>query len=174
MHKISPQFSMPLGSDNFAPLGASPARFQLLRSGHMNRLVFAAVVGYLLVLFGSVALAAEHAVGAHRLVVEPKDNNFFISRTQGISMSVSPTRPWWCLWLCTIGTTNAEVLNGRASLSGLQANLADNTCFNCGKLDVMGPTHWGVNVPQPYSRADYSATIRIDGASFDISGVILY
>jgi hypothetical protein len=141
-----------------------------------NQLLFAVIVAISVagLIYCTEASAVEHSVGAHKLVVEGKDNNFFISRSQGISMSVSPTRPWWCLWLCTTSTTNAEVLNGRAALSGLQFDNSANSCSNCGGLDVVGPTYWGMNVPRPYSRAEYSASIRIDGTTFEVSGVILY
>lgn len=138
----------------------------------MKRWLVLLIIGYAFAAGG--AFAVQHNIGSHTLIIEGKDSNFFFWRSQGISLSISPTRPWWCLWLCTTGTKNAEILRGAAELSGLQSNTAQNTCSNCGELDVMGPVFGGVNVPRPYSRADYSVSIRIDGTNHEVSGAILY
>jgi hypothetical protein len=115
-----------------------------------------------------------HNAGSEEIVVSPRSQNFFLYRRQGISIQVSPKRRPWCLWLCS-STKNIDRIEGSVLLSGLaQETEAANQCTNCGSMNIMGPSFWGINIPQAYQKVDYRGSVQIKGQEFSFTGAIVY
>lgn len=117
---------------------------------------------------------AVHELGGEKIEVTPRSRYYWFYRRQGVSIEVSPSRHWWCAWLCT---TTTEIDEIRCSIV-LSGNVADHeasgSCSDCGRLNVMGPPFWGAGVPQPYQQARYAGTVRIEGRAHEIAGSVLY
>ena len=115
-----------------------------------------------------------HQLGGRDIEVSPRSVNLFFYRSQGVSIKVSPQRKWYCLWLCS-STTTVDAISGTVNLSGLAAPASGSaSCRRCGDLNVMGPNFWGVNVPQPYQRAQYEGVVRIGGTDHGFTGTVLF
>lgn len=114
-----------------------------------------------------------HNVGGEEVVVSPKSRNYYVYRRQGVAVEVSPDRHWWCAWLCS-STKKIDFIECSITLTGLSEATATDSCEDCGKLSVMGPTFWGVNIPQPFDLVAYRGTVRIEGEVFPISGSMQY
>jgi hypothetical protein len=117
-----------------------------------------------------------HALGGEQVAVAAKTSSYFWTRSDGVSIEVSPVRPWWCLWLCTSKTkvdsiTCAITLTNRADPSVAPVT-AQNTCTNCDSLDVMGPTRWGFPKPPDkiFNFITYQGSVTIRGIRFGFSG----
>ena len=111
--------------------------------------------------------------GGLTVVVVPRSVFLFVFRQQGVSIQVNPETHWWCLWLCA-STTNVQQISASIALSGANVAHATDQCTNCGSLNVMGPTYWGINVPKAFERVGWSGTIRANGVTYQFSGAGLF
>ncbi len=111
----------------------------------------------------------NHQEFGHNIVVNPKSQNFFFARRQGVSIDIDPQSHWWCLWLCS-STTSIDALSCTTALSGLApAQTASGSCTSCGSLSVMASWFFGFNVPQAFSRADSKVSGTINGQKFEFA-----
>ncbi len=102
---------------------------------------------------------AAHQVGGSTILVEASDQNFFFARRQGVTITIDPTRRWWCLFLCKTAGREVRELNCSIQLSGLvQTTNAQDSCTRCGSLRVMGPFFFGFNVPRAFTRVAYEGS----------------
>jgi hypothetical protein len=114
------------------------------------------------------------AVGGQQVVVEPKNQYYFVFHRQGISIEITPVTHWWCAWLCS-STTSVDQIECSITLSGVTADIqAGGTCSDCGSMDVVGPSYWGYRVPAAYTQVGYSGRVRINGQGYEISGSFIF
>jgi hypothetical protein len=111
--------------------------------------------------------------GGLTVVVVPRSVFAFFFRQQGVSIQVNPETHWWCLWLCA-STTSVQKISASITLSGANVAHATGQCTNCGSLNVMGPTYWGINVPKAFERVAWSGTIRANSVTYPLSGAALF
>lgn len=117
---------------------------------------------------------AVHELGGEEIEVTPRSRYYWFYRRQGVAIEVSPSRHWWCAWLCST-TTEIDEIRCTIVLSGDVADHeASGSCRDCGRLNVMGPAFWGAGVPQHYRQARYAGTVRIEGSAYEIAGSVLY
>ena len=117
---------------------------------------------------------AVHQVGGESVEVTTASRYYWFYRKQGVDITVSPSRNWWCLWLCS-GSKKVDEIRCSISLSGVvPTHEASNSCSNCGNLKIWGPSFWGGGVPQAYQQAKYSGTVKISGQAHAISGSLIY
>jgi hypothetical protein len=115
-----------------------------------------------------------HQLGGEDVSVNTASRYLWLQRKQGVSVVVSPSRHWWCLWLCS-GSKEVEEITCDIVLSGTtQDAQARGSCRNCGRLTVWGPTFWGLGVPAAYQQVRYSGSVKINGQVHTFSGSLLY
>lgn len=117
---------------------------------------------------------AVHQLGGEDVVVVAASKYYWFYRRQGIAIEISPSRNWWCLWLCS-DTKKIDLINCSIILSGITADAeASGSCSNCGGLKVWGPSYWGASVPAAYLQARYNGSVRIKGQTYAFNGAIIY
>ena len=122
-------------------------------------------------------------LGGQRIEVFHTTRGFIWSRSDGITVQVSPERHWWCLWLCQ-STTSIERIQASVMLSSLpdpntgavQTANGSASCVNCGSLDVMGPSTFRFPSPPPqvFHSATFSGSVTIHGSAFPFSGTLTF
>src|SRR5437773_4678107 len=115
-------------------------------------------------------MSSELKCAGETIVITPVDRNYFFYRRQGVVLEVSPKQsPWWCFW-CSPTTASMDRLQCAIALVGLAGDAsAQGSCTNCGRLEVMGPTFWGVHVPQPFQNVTYSVDAQKGGQSCQLT-----
>ncbi len=117
---------------------------------------------------------AVHQLGGESVQVTAASRYFWFHRRQGVAIEISPSRNWWCLWLCS-NTKEIDRIECSIVLSGVTANAeASRSCNNCGSLTVWGPSFWGFSVPAAYQQAKYHGTVRINRQNHGFEGVVIY
>lgn len=118
----------------------------------------------------------RHSIGGATIDVSDGSSYYWFYRRQGISIEIEPERKWYCLWLCTAASDDADEIECSVTLRGgaVRDHHTSESCSNCDGLDVMGPAYWGASVPQAYGAADYNLSVEIDGEYGQFSGTVLF
>jgi hypothetical protein len=92
----------------------------------------------------------------------------------GVSITVDPKWPWWCLGRCVKPGKSAERLWMSVVFTGLGVSPTqnDDECFICGKKTVYGQQQVGLFPSNPYNRGDYTAIVTLGGREYRFSGQV--
>ena len=120
----------------------------------------------------------QFQLGGHDVQVEPWTTWWpasIFNKQQGVEVKVDPERHWWCLWICQ-STTDVDKIECAAELSSAIAQPAQisSSCTSCGDLVIRSASSWGYSAPWLYQRADFSASVTIEGQGYSVKGELLY
>jgi hypothetical protein len=98
-------------------------------------------------------------VGGNTITIKKRDVFGLFFRRQGLQVK---------------GESPIDSLNVSITLKGVADVPESGSCSNCKKLNVMGPTSFGVNPPPTFQAVDYDVKGTEAGQSFEFTGRELF